>query len=622
MAELNQTLTVSVNKDNNASRIISSFFPYEAYPYRQLFTIVRVNGVWCSCGGSAQSVTLSGYDQLIDTSTGVVIKQSDTGTCGCHGTGPASENYMTTTFSNFTSTETQACIAAWKNGTLQIKRTVWVSAYSSSGHGSPTFRDGYYNDTIQIIGDTAPATNYGPKIDIFELFRDLNTDGTQSDKIVLTVRLSMNDASEFDSRNIILHAQENDISGDWTLISLNEEYYFDIDLGVTKKITLSDTYNIDNDYYFYLSFTVGEEYDVSDIYCVTKASVPIHISQTNNGVAVGQFSTATKTNPKFESQYPVYPYSGIQICEGGAFEIPLTFDDGSSFGLYSENSFFGLRAYGNLVQLYGEITPTKDITGSTTHNVIATLPNKYAPPAPIVSLHQGTGQAIWMLTAFPETDSEYPCKITFARYRQGASYASCAVGNWLPFSTMWIAGMRPTILEPEITYIITRPVLAMTSNSSQNCEVSASSVYNSSYDVYKAFNKSYSDQYGWAAETGVNSAWIQIKMDIALSDITVVIINRTYTYVNGPQSGTIQGSNDGVTWTTIGSFEGRDGETSGHVTRHECENVTPYSYVRLNVSRDKDLIAIGEIYVEGKEASAVTAMLGTAVLGQMVLGGS
>lgn len=148
---------------------------------------------------------------------------------------------------------------------------------------------------------------------------------------------------------------------------------------------------------------------------------------------------------------------------------------------------------------------------------------------------------------------------------------------------------------------VTRPAAAMTSNNSQGCVVSTSSEYsNNVYGAWRAFDKKNEDQYGWAAKTGVSAAWIQIKMDIALENITVTIANRVFAYTNGPETGIIQGSNDGEIWVDLCSFEGRDGETSAHSTTHECNNSTPYQYVRIDASRTKDLLAIGEITIVGE----------------------
>lgn len=148
---------------------------------------------------------------------------------------------------------------------------------------------------------------------------------------------------------------------------------------------------------------------------------------------------------------------------------------------------------------------------------------------------------------------------------------------------------------------VTRPAAAMTSNSSQGCVAYSPSEYNSLYAAYRAFDKKAGTQYGWATEQGTLSSYIQLKMDVALLNISVSITNRTYEYVNGAVVGTILGSNDGESWVEIGSFEGRDGNTNGLTTTHECNNSDAYQYVRIAASRSSGgLLAMAEVSITGE----------------------
>ena len=149
---------------------------------------------------------------------------------------------------------------------------------------------------------------------------------------------------------------------------------------------------------------------------------------------------------------------------------------------------------------------------------------------------------------------------------------------------------------------VTRPAAAMTSNDSQGCIASASSTY-SGYPAYKAFDKSIETRNSWAAQNGVLSAWIQLQMDVALENIIVTITNRDSDWIDDPDTGTIQGSNDGESWVDLCTFEGRDNATSGHSTVHECNNSTAYCYVRINVSRTnggEGYVAVGDISIMGE----------------------
>ena len=140
-----------------------------------------------------------------------------------------------------------------------------------------------------------------------------------------------------------------------------------------------------------------------------------------------------------ESYYPIYPYGGIALANSGVEELELPFDDGAIFKLREDNPLQPtLRRFGHVIELHGEIQPTKSISGSTTYYPICTLPAAYAPHHDVIVLQQGSNQSIWMLRIFQRDHAEYPCKVMFSRYRSGSSWASAATTAWLPFHATWI----------------------------------------------------------------------------------------------------------------------------------------------------------------------------------------
>ena len=156
-----------------------------------------------------------------------------------------------------------------------------------------------------------------------------------------------------------------------------------------------------------------------------------------------------------------------------------------------------------------------------------------------------------------------------------------------------------------------RPTVTMTANTTGSFTASASSEYSRSYAAWKAFDNSYSNAYGWASKATDKSPWIQIKLDVPMKDITVTIYNRTRSsLVNGPISGTIYGSDNGSSLTSIGSFSGRSGTTSAGSSTITCNNHSQaYQYVRVSVSNwanktasSNNYLSIGEIYINGKVA--------------------
>ena len=150
------------------------------------------------------------------------------------------------------------------------------------------------------------------------------------------------------------------------------------------------------------------------------------------------------------------------------------------------------------------------------------------------------------------------------------------------------------------------PISAMTSNSSQDCIATASSVYSSSYPIWRAFDKSITTV-PWASSNSETNAWIQLQIPEILYDITIKITNRNdrANNIRGPIAGTILGSNDGLNFTQIGSFSDRDGSTRAASSTIACDNSTiGYSYIKIAMSDwypsgNHTYCAIGEIEITG-----------------------
>lgn len=167
-----------------------------------------------------------------------------------------------------------------------------------------------------------------------------------------------------------------------------------------------------------------------------------------------------------------------------------------------------------------------------------------------------------------------------------------------------------------------RPTSAMTSNSSPSPFVAmASSEYSSSYPAWKAFNNDNSDAYGWASDNNDPAPWIQLKIDIPLKNIGMVIKNRTRSsLVNGPIAGKIYGTDDGSAPADannlLGTFNGLPGATSTAITTLNIAAKTSmyynnaFQYIRIvftdwnnKGSGSNQYCAIGEIEIYGKYAN-------------------
>lgn len=152
---------------------------------------------------------------------------------------------------------------------------------------------------------------------------------------------------------------------------------------------------------------------------------------------------------------------------------------------------------------------------------------------------------------------------------------------------------------------ITYPAAKMTSNSSQSCVASCSSYYSSNYYAYMAFDKGASTK-PWMCKATDSSPWLQLKMPEALYGISFSITNsqNTSNPVRAPLTGSFLGSNDGSTWTEIGTYT-RDNTSYGGTTTHACDNTEAYQYVRVTISSfyngtiGTNYTSIGELVITG-----------------------
>lgn len=153
----------------------------------------------------------------------------------------------------------------------------------------------------------------------------------------------------------------------------------------------------------------------------------------------------------------------------------------------------------------------------------------------------------------------------------------------------------------ERSELITRPETPMSANTQNGLTVSASSVRSYTNPVWMAFDGKVTTS--WNCGASDNSPWIQMQLDMTATDIRVFVYSRDTTNVSHPKSGTVLGSNDGVTWTQIGSYTDWPRVTGGLVGIVECQNEDPYRYVRLTISAwsaNTDLNGIGDITITGK----------------------
>lgn len=152
----------------------------------------------------------------------------------------------------------------------------------------------------------------------------------------------------------------------------------------------------------------------------------------------------------------------------------------------------------------------------------------------------------------------------------------------------------------EDSYIV--PI--MSSNSQDGYIASAKSSYDSSYQPWKAFNRSNnSDSDCWACgdadRTDSNKecdVWMQIQLPTAQVFNTLNIVARTGSnYTQAPSSFVFKGSNDGETWTSLLTVTD---EPAYREQSWSINNTTAYAYYRIDITKTNYAnthVSIGEL---------------------------
>ncbi|MDP9698871.1 hypothetical protein J2T16_001768 [Paenibacillus intestini] len=100
-------------------------------------------------------------------------------------------------------------------------------------------------------------------------------------------------------------------------------------------------------------------------------------------------------------------------------------------------------------------------------------------------------------------------------------------------------------------------VSKMTNNNSPSGVASASSIFNSTYDAWKAFNETVIDFSDcWATANGIVSGWLAYRFSFPISIYQYSITSRNSTdsqeaRESAPKRWAFEGSNDGVNWTVL-----------------------------------------------------------------------
>ncbi len=121
-----------------------------------------------------------------------------------------------------------------------------------------------------------------------------------------------------------------------------------------------------------------------------------------------------------------------------------------------------------------------------------------------------------------------------------------------------VAGFNAGSVAPAADNVLRSPN-NMTSNTLPSPFVaSASTEYDSNSRAWKAFDGSTADYPtgSYYSTGGLNAAWVQIQLDAARWLASYKITNRGNVTDASPKDWTLQGSNNGSTWTTVDTQTG------------------------------------------------------------------
>ncbi|MGI9275378.1 MAG: beta strand repeat-containing protein, partial [Endozoicomonas sp.] len=139
-----------------------------------------------------------------------------------------------------------------------------------------------------------------------------------------------------------------------------------------------------------------------------------------------------------------------------------------------------------------------------------------------------------------------------------------------------------TIMEDELPRAIIPP---LTSNTDQGFTVTASSFTDANHQPYHAFDNvspidgSNNNAWGSTGSTG----WIQIQQNQA-QHIAYYTITSALTADQAPADWVLEGSNDGLTFTTIDTVSGQGSWGNSETRTFIADNPGQYSFLRLNIS--------------------------------------
>lgn len=149
----------------------------------------------------------------------------------------------------------------------------------------------------------------------------------------------------------------------------------------------------------------------------------------------------------------------------------------------------------------------------------------------------------------------------------------------------------------------------MTSNTTPSGVASADSIFDATYDAWRAMDKDNSTVLCWHSGPSAYPHWLQYQFTSGKIITSYSITSRNYAYSFNPTAWTLQGSNNGSAWTNL------DTQTSQSFSNNEKKtysfsNATSYTHYRLYITagNHSNWVGIGELELMESAAPALKSL--------------
>ena len=445
----------------------------------------------------------------------------------------------------------------------------------------------------QLTGITVLDMRYEPRIETFSAARYPTEEGAQTQ---ISIRCTLAEGANSASEGLYLNVQWRE-EGDGEFQETNQAA-----IAVAQALAqagttavLAGTFEQGKAYVFRATF--GDGFDSAFAQTrLAKSFANLHLAGSGYGVAMGQYSTGTQAEPRFECAYPALFYAGIQgVTNHAAAEVATggRWVDGRPIyrlsGMYAgtltngaQNNFpLGIAPIHTVIRadVFTRGAPADGSSGywwfPATYNNATSGNTNYSISYLINNCHSEPSLRVIVSSGMDVRGRQLAYCIEYTKAADTPAY------YYLPY---------------------------LTADSDQECVASASAISGYLHPVYMAFDGDVESY--WATSATDAERWIQVQIPYKLKNMIVTLTSPSASSGaqagHMPVTGIFQGSNDGTAWTQIGTFAGRSTD-AGTVTEHALGNAAAYKYLRVQVTQPGTgmMTGFGGIRIQGEvEAEA------------------